>query len=301
MRKGKFVFGTIFVLIGLFLLLNNFSLIGFSFWKGISMFWPVGLIFGGVCLLLRQRILALICVIFTISLLVVSSVEVGSGNYLENSEKFVKVVNFSGEEKFINFDLEFGAGSFTLKGDDNLDVLGKFEIESFMPNEVDKLISYEYVGDETNILVSRDNSFRDDKVLSIFNFDKKGVDIDSVLSSKVPMDLDLEYGAAEIRIDLSSLMVDNMKMDFGASDTTIKFAEYPTKVDINTGASSIDLEFVNGYPVLVEIDGGLVDVDLYGFTKTGSIYKSENFKYDDDYIYININAGASSINGGFVE
>ena len=295
------MFGTIFLLIGVFLLLNNFNLIGINFWSSIAVFWPIGLILGGVCLLLRQRVMALLFVMFTISLLVVSSVEVGSGNYLTKPDKFVKLVDFSGDEKSVDFNLEFGAGTFDLKGSEDLEVLAKFDIESYLPNEVNKLVTFKSKDNVSKIKFSRNEAFENGKVLSVFNLDKKNVYVDSVLNSKFPMDLDLSFGAAEINLDLRELMVDNLDMDFGASGTTIKFANYPTKVDINTGASDMVFKFVKDYPVLVQVDGGLVSVDLDGFTKVGSTYKSENFKYDEEYIVINVDAGASSISGRFVE
>ena len=76
------------------------------------------------------------------------------------------------------------------------------------------------------------------------------------LSPDVEYTIDLDYGAAEMIMDLRGLKIEEIDMDMGASGNTIWFEDYPTRVTLDTGASSIKFKFPDKYGVIIEIDGG---------------------------------------------
>jgi len=115
-------------------------------------------------------------------------------------------------------------------------------------------------------------------------------------------DLDIDFGAAELDVDLRGLLVRSLDIDTGASDSHIIFGSYPTSVEINTGASSVEFEFPSNMHVIFDYDGGASSIDLDGFYKEDSIWYSDGFDNSSlDVISINIDAGASSIDGSFYE
>ena len=91
----------------------------------------------------------------------------------------------------------------------------------------------------------------------------------------------------------------NLDLDTGATSTEIIFGSYPTKVDIDTGASSLNFKFPMDIGIEIEIDGGAVSTHLKGFTKKDDKYFSENYDKTKENIEIEINAGATSIDGEF--
>ena len=88
-------------------------------------------------------------------------------------------------------------------------------------------------------------------------------------------------------------------MDFGAASSEIKFSDYPTKVSIDTGASSVKMMYPKDTGVVVSVDSGLTSVILPEFIKKDGKYYSPGYDPSKENIEINIDAGASNIEGEF--
>lgn len=111
-------------------------------------------------------------------------------------------------------------------------------------------------------------------------------------------DLDFSLGAARVEMDLSSLIVDRLKLENGAARTTIRLGNRgkETGVDIQAGASSIRIEVPEAAGCEVHVEAPISSKKFPGFMKTGDgEYRTENYSTAQSKISISINAGVSSI------
>jgi hypothetical protein len=87
------------------------------------------------------------------------------------------------------------------------------------------------------------------------------------LSRSVPIDLDLDVGAASSNIDLGGLSIRDLKLSTGASSSTLRFSSMnPVQlrgVDVNAGAASVELlDLGNANTPSVRVNGGVGSVTL---------------------------------------
>lgn len=87
------------------------------------------------------------------------------------------------------------------------------------------------------------------------------------LSRDVPLDLDLDFGAVEARLELGGLRISRLDVETGASETELEFAR-PNPMEceslaISMGAASFRAEgLANANCRLVTVEGGVGDIDL---------------------------------------
>jgi hypothetical protein len=110
--------------------------------------------------------------------------------------------------------------------------------------------------------------------------------------------MDFNLGAASIDMDLSPYTIGFARFDVGAASVKIKLGSKAdtSNVDIHTGASSVELYVPSNAGCQIVADASLSGENYPDFTKTGDkTYKTANFDTAPKRIYININAGVSSL------
>ena len=119
------------------------------------------------------------------------------------------------------------------------------------------------------------------------------------LTDEIPVQLKINSGASDSRLDLSDLQVTDLRIDTGASATEILFPDSVTftKAVIKAGASSVKIKIPDNVAAKIKITGGLMDtkVDKERFPKSGGFYQSEDY---DSAVYkteIRVNVGAGSV------
>jgi hypothetical protein len=115
----------------------------------------------------------------------------------------------------------------------------------------------------------------------------------------VPLNLIFETGAAEAVLDLSDLLVRDLKLKTGASSTTLKLpaeAGY-THVKVEAGMASVKIYIPDGVEARVEAEAGLasVSVDQNRFPKTNGYYQSAGYENAENKVEIRIETGLGSI------
>jgi hypothetical protein len=141
------------------------------------------------------------------------------------------------DAKRIVVECNFGAGELLVFAEDMPQAA---ELEVFYdPRRFDYDIEY-YTRQEVGYLFLESHSR------------KKSISGDSdnewnlALSTRYPMELELDIGACEADIDLGGLPLTSLKADIGAASGTINFSEpNPERlreIDIDIGASSVDIE-----------------------------------------------------------
>lgn len=119
------------------------------------------------------------------------------------------------------------------------------------------------------------------------------------LNGDIPLALDFETGASDARLDLTNLRVTELRLKTGASSTEIRMpanAGY-TKADISSGAASLRIRVPSGVAARVRVEGGLagITVDRSRFPRTGDVYQSEDYHTASNRIDIAIETGVGSV------
>jgi hypothetical protein len=119
------------------------------------------------------------------------------------------------------------------------------------------------------------------------------------LNGEIPLELDVDTGASEARLDLEGLKVTDLRLDTGASSTEITLPAKAgfTKVEIEAGAASVRLRIPSGVAARIKTEGALVGVtiDKNRFPREGGVYLSPDYDIAENKADIDIDVGAGSI------
>jgi hypothetical protein len=121
------------------------------------------------------------------------------------------------------------------------------------------------------------------------------------LSKEVPLALDLEVGAAEVRLDLSELQVTDLRLQTGASSTDVNLpaGSELTRAKISCGAAAVNVRVPEGVAARIRYTGGLAgfSVDRSRFPRVGSgRYESPDYGTATNKVDMEIEAGIGSVN-----
>ena len=125
--------------------------------------------------------------------------------------------------------------------------------------------------------------------------------MDLNLSPRVPItSLNVQTGATDAHLDLSSLLVSNLEINVGAASTWVRLPQAArlTNAHIAGGAATITLEIPPGVGAQIRHRGGLstVNVDQSRFPSVGDgSYRSADFLIAANNVDISIETGVTSI------
>ncbi len=106
-------------------------------------------------------------------------------------------------------------------------------------------------------------------------------------------------GASNTRLDLTDTLVTGLEIHTGASATEVRLPAQVehTRVKVEAGAASVKLQVPEGVAACLEVNGGLLDVDVNRtrFPREGKVYQSPDFDTAPYRVEIKVNAGAGSI------
>ncbi len=243
--------------------------------------WPIAMIVVGVLFMCNQKGFALAGIAMMIMLGLFSTGWDCCGDLEKRT--FEERFDLEGVE-YVDLVLEYGVGDIYLVGEDRDDIL----FSAFTNDFDDPVTRMQMEGAEKRIDVSRGSSGigRDDR----WSF---------YLGRDVVYDLVLEYGVADVVLDLRDLDVERLNILQGVSDTRIVFGDYPSVVKMEAGVSDIDFEFREGSGVVIEVEGGLLDKDFEGFVRKGGKWYSEGFEEDGENIVIEFEGGVGDLGSKF--
>jgi hypothetical protein len=122
------------------------------------------------------------------------------------------------------------------------------------------------------------------------------------LNGGIPLDLNLEIGAVEARLDLAELRVTNLSLHTGASSTelTLPAKAGHTQVSIEAGAASLNIHVPQGVAIRVHSDSALSDIkiDANRFPRRENGYESPEFGNAENRAEIKIGMGVGSVKIG---
>jgi len=123
-------------------------------------------------------------------------------------------------------------------------------------------------------------------------------DWDIRLNSDTRIDLRVDLGAGESRVDCRAIKLDRLSIDMGVGQTTVDLSGPRAKsldVDIEGGIGSGTIYLPREVGVRVTVKKGLGSVEAEGLTKSGHIYTNEAYGRSEVTLEVRVEAGIGSI------
>jgi len=298
MRVSRIFAGVLIVLLGLALFLSNFEVLSLD-WHFIFRLWPMLLVFAGISVLATNtKLKAALYAVTAILVLawIFSVASVGWGNFREIFHHHA--VHHQGFSQDLNKDIRHaelsmsnGAGEFILN--DTTDKLFEAIAES-------NIGDYSLDAKEEGHTAKLDLNFEDNKD-NHWRFGEFGGDKNKVvmkLNQKVDWKLNLDVGACSTEFDLSQFIVNSVDIKAGASSLKIKLGDKSdtTYVSMNTGASKVTIYVPQESGCRIRDEAKLSKKSFLDFVQADEdVYKTSNFDNAKKKIFVDIEAGVSSI------
>jgi hypothetical protein len=296
MKTGRLFWAALFIVIGLLGLLHNLSLLSFE-WHFVWKLWPLALIMIGLATVLKdprwRGALVAAAGVF-VALVIFSSFQHGSreiehafadsGDGKYETQKMTESFLPSISRASLHFDA--GAGSFEI-GDTTGDLIAA-DIETSVGR-------YNLTRTDEDSLTRLDLSMKDSNVHWRGNMHNS---VDVRLHPDPEWDMDFDIGAAKMDFDLRAYKTRSVVVNSGASSIDLKLGDRAdlTNVEIKTGVSKIDVDVPNNVDCQITTDAELSSKDFIGFKQIDThVYQSENYGSSKKKMFINIEAGLSSI------
>lgn len=301
-RRGSVIGPLILIFIGAVFLLQNAGILPPTVWTNLWRLWPVILVIVGLELLFGARAGWLVGILGLGAIGVALATMAGANLGFNTGRGQLTAQTFRTDASGANqasVTVRFGAGQLELAplADAQSGQLALMTYDG--PSDLMVQPSYSVVGGTGRLEYQL--SGRGTPNFSPFNAgtaDTPRVRID--LAPAVPIaTLVVQTGAADARVDLSSLHVNNVDMAIGAAATRVRLPETGiTNVHISGGASTINLDVPNGVAARIRHRGGLstLTVNQSRFPSAGEdLYQSSDWDTNPNKADISLETGVTTI------
>ena len=286
--------GLLLISIGVIVFLLNYDILSWGFWFHVADLWPLILILAGIGLLFSRRIpLSAVLLVFLLSMVAYSMVVgdkplPGQTNHFFNKTTETKLINvpLPSDVKKARVNLNLGGAKVYVGAlDSNQLMTGNYQ--GLKQNNVgwpdESGLTTHQSGDTLKVDLSSTSLGRSSNNMN-------GSDLELNLSKKVHYDLDMSAGAINGRMDLSQLLVDNLKISTGASDFRLEFGDtgIATLGKIDSGASKLTLVIPENVGVTIRLNGVATSTNFMG---SGLLSNDKNWvspQYDEAKTKINL-------------
>lgn len=257
--------------------------------RAVLSLWPLVLVLVGLEILLAKRepLLALATQILVIVVGIALVAAQPGGLFLEPGTLTSSETVARDGATALALEVNGGAGDFSVSG-------GSTALVDARSTGGEMRVRTERLGDGR---VSVD--IEPDHDVSFVPFSGRSVDIDVRVAGDVPVDLQVQAGAGDIRVDLSGMRVTAASVEAGAGDIVVVL---PTPrgdvpVRIQSGAADITVDVPDGVEARVVVTGGAVSTDSTdgrlrvedGRAQTGG------YATATDRVTVTVEAGAASV------
>ena len=261
MRKKNLVLGTLIILVGLALLLNQI----FPYLSLGKYIFPTILILIGLWFLLGPRLLK---------------------HDLKDEHYNIPLDGAAGA----NIKLRHGAGRLSIEASDTSNDLLQGDFIGGVEKDINRR------GEEVSVRLKSPS----DAFMSIPALHHGGLNWNLYLNRHIPINLDVKGGANETKMDLEGLKVTDLRLETGASSTEITLPASAgfTQVEVNAGAASITIRVPKNVAARIstrESSMASISIDQYRFPANQGIFETPGYGDAANKANIIIKAGVGSI------
>ncbi|MFB0566281.1 MAG: toast rack family protein [Candidatus Aminicenantaceae bacterium] len=193
-----------------------------------------------------------------------------------------------GEAESVKVELNLGAGELRLQGgaDYLMEAYFNYNVRRWKPE-----VFYQ-VSDSRGILKVKQGKS------SGIPIGKTRNRWDISLSNDAPLDLEVNFGAGEGKLDFRGIILESLDIDMGAGELKVDLTGERMEnldVTIDGGVGSLKIYLPRNIGVRVDVDKGIGSVDAVGMNKKGSVYTNDAFGESGVSIDVKIDAGIGSI------
>lgn len=275
--------GLLLITIGIIFFLLNYNILSWGFWLHIADLWPLILILAGIGLLFSRRIpFSAVLLVFLLSMVAYSMLvgdkpSPGQMNiffHTNTTETKLIDVPLPPEVKKAHVKLNLGGAKVLVTAlDSNQFMAGTYQglKPGYVGGAGQSGLSTTQLGDTLNVTLTSTSLGRN----SDTNKNQQN-DLELLLSRKVHYDLDMSAGAINGSMDLSRLLVDNLKISTGASDFRLGFGDtgISTHGKIESGASKLTLVIPDNVGVTIRLNGVATSTNFMG---SGLLLEGKNW------------------------
>ncbi|MEW5874567.1 MAG: DUF5668 domain-containing protein [Candidatus Zixiibacteriota bacterium] len=300
MAVGRLRTGVILILIGVLLLLNTTGVLSFRVWEAFVVLWPLLLIaigiekiFGATENLKPLAYLSPIIIVATVAYAVIGNPrsDLFSGTWEINGDDEQQVsVSGSGDINAVTLNMDFGGGRLKLRGG----VSGGQILEGQLYTRGDR-VSVESESRDGRMEVTLSPGSGSHRHFSFGDSDRERWILK--VNDSLPLDLNVDAGAAQVRLDLEDLIVEKLNLQTGAADVDIAFGNRSARIDceIDCGAASIDMVIPAGAGLRLKRESAMSSfstgsIDL---TERDGLLESPDFDTRAVQIYLDVESGVS--------
>lgn len=301
-RRGGVVWPLILIFVGGVFLLQNTGYLPPNFWVNLWRLWPVVLVLIGVELLLAHRVpwLALVGLAAVVLCLGAVGVHVWGPASSGPQTTTTASTNLEGASQAA-VTVRFGAGTLNLGPilQPQPDQLASMTFQG--PQQLAPQPRYSVSSSGVGQLEYQNSSSAGPGFGPFANGQSDAAQMDLNLSPNVPITtLNVQTGATQARVDLSSLQVKALDMSIGAATTWLRFPEAAgaTTAHISGGASTLTIEIPQGVAAQIQLRGGLstLNVDQNRFPQVGdNLYRSPDYDSATNKVDLSIETGVTTI------
>ncbi|MFC1687013.1 toast rack family protein [Patescibacteria group bacterium] len=286
---GSMFLGLVLLIVGVIYLLSNTGVLNVDIDFDFSVLWPLIIVFIGLAILTGRGWLSGIIgavVIVGVLFLIVAMVT----GWIDTPTREVTTDTISIEEEAdiesASLSIATGAGNLTVAGGSEKLISGKLEA-----NFLELTTSSKVVDSVQKVKLEMED------IRPSF-FGKKVNNLDVLLDSKTPVELDIDTGAMDMDFDFTEVMLTTLDVDTGASDLHIIMGDLldESTIAVDAGASSINITLPKTVGAMIDIDAGVTSKNFTDFDKIDDqTYKSENYDDTEKKVNIELNLGAADV------
>lgn len=199
--------------------------------------------------------------------------------------------NFSvpvGAAKSVHAHLEMKAGELDISGGSSHLLDGKisYNVPEWKPD-----VSYSVNGGQGSLMVMQPDEHHTTMGGPKYTWDLH-------FSNKVPLELAVEMGAGESKLNLAELTLRNLDVQVGAGDSTIDLTgewKQDVSVSIQGGVGEVHVKLPRDIAVRVSVEGGLGSVDAPDFKRDGSDYVNDAVGKTKNTVEVHISGGIGEV------
>jgi hypothetical protein len=263
MKRSSLFWGAVLLLVGILLLLDNLNFLPIRVW---DLLWPALLVLVGVWILIGT---------------------LTSRRYLEDEHVVIPLDGAASANVRINH----GAGRIRLGAGGNPNDLA----EGDFGGGLDLRTHRQGEALEVEMSVPSRNFS-----MGPWGWNREGMNWNFVLNRDIPMRLEVKTGANEADLDLTDLLVSDLKLYTGASSTRLALpaSAGQTQVHIEAGAAAVYIRVPENVSARIRSQGGLSSTSVNSARfprRDGGIYQSADYETAQNRVDVNIQSGVGSV------